>query len=316
LWDEVEAARPDCAFLVITHDLEFAASRPGRKYVIRRFLGQSNWELEAVPEDTGFGEELSTLILGSRMPILFVEGSDSSLDLAIYRACYPEWTVLPRGNATSVVHAVATMRANQALTRVKCAGLVDADDRSEHEVESLSEQGVSVLPVCEIENLFLLPEVVDAILEMESFDPPDRARKQEDILREIFALAAAPEALELVAVRYCQRRIDRAFKSIDLKGYKSGEELKGAFNAGVASIDVDGMIGSVKDKINSAIRASDTAKFLSYFDNKGLLSIAAKHLKGVSKGHFEDWLSRSIRDPKNQRLRTAIQSVLPKVTAK
>src|SRR5690606_21189746 len=97
LWDEVEVARPDCAFLVITHDLEFAASRAGQKFVIRRYQMPGQWEIEQVPDDTGFSEEVATLILGSRKPILFVEGTGSSLDLAIYRACYPDWTVLPRG---------------------------------------------------------------------------------------------------------------------------------------------------------------------------------------------------------------------------
>lgn len=35
-------------------------------------------------------EEIVTLILGSRRPILFVEGQENSLDQAVYRACYPE----------------------------------------------------------------------------------------------------------------------------------------------------------------------------------------------------------------------------------
>jgi len=94
LWDELEAARPDCAFVYITHDLEFASARNAQKFVIRDYTPTPNWVVEAVPEDTGFSEELSTLILGSRRPILFVEGSETSLDLPIYRACYPDWTVL------------------------------------------------------------------------------------------------------------------------------------------------------------------------------------------------------------------------------
>ncbi|MGY6550455.1 MAG: AAA family ATPase [Erythrobacter sp.] len=54
LWDELEAARADCAFVFITHDLEFAASRVAEKYVIRDYAPASGWTIEAVPEDTGF----------------------------------------------------------------------------------------------------------------------------------------------------------------------------------------------------------------------------------------------------------------------
>jgi len=84
LWDELEAARQDCAFVFITHDLEFAASRVAQKYVIRDYEPSPRWTIEAVPENTGFDEEITTLILGSRRPILFVEGGENSLDLAIY----------------------------------------------------------------------------------------------------------------------------------------------------------------------------------------------------------------------------------------
>lgn len=142
LWDEVEAARPDCAFLIITHDLDFVASRAGQKFVIRRYQMPDQWEIEPVLEDTGFSEEVATLILGSRRPILFVEGTRSSLDLAIYRACYPDWTVLPRGGCEDVIHAVSTMRHNASLTRITCAGIVDADDHSEDEKKELSYLGV------------------------------------------------------------------------------------------------------------------------------------------------------------------------------
>jgi len=63
LWDELEAARQDCAFVFITHDLEFAASRVAQKFVIRSFDLAPSWTLEEVPADTGFSEELTTLIL-------------------------------------------------------------------------------------------------------------------------------------------------------------------------------------------------------------------------------------------------------------
>jgi ATPase subunit of ABC transporter with duplicated ATPase domains len=94
LWDELEAARPNCGMILISHDLEFAASREGQKYVLRDYTPDTGWTIEEVPEDTGFSEEITTLILGSRKPILFVEGQGGSLDKAIFRACYPGWTVI------------------------------------------------------------------------------------------------------------------------------------------------------------------------------------------------------------------------------
>ncbi|UVK55841.1 AAA family ATPase [Mesorhizobium sp. AR02] len=147
LWDELEASRPDCAFVLITHDLEFAASKTGRKLVVRSFSSPASWVVEEVPDDSGFDEQLTTLILGSRRPILFVEGQGTSLDLAIYRACYPNLTVVARGGCEQVIRSVRTMRANASLTRVTCAGLVDADSRTEADLASLAGDDIFVLPV-------------------------------------------------------------------------------------------------------------------------------------------------------------------------
>jgi hypothetical protein len=61
------------------------------------------------------------------------------------------------------------MRANSSLTRITCAGIVDADAYEDVEIKALNNQGVGVLPVSEIENLFLLPEVARAIAEAEGF---------------------------------------------------------------------------------------------------------------------------------------------------
>lgn len=130
LWDELEANRSDCAFVFITHDLEFAVARTARKFVIRNYDPEPRWTIEEVPEKTGFDDEIVTLILGSRRPILFVEGDHGSLDMAIYRRCYPKWTVIPRGSCSEVIHSVVTMRKNADLTWIKCSGIVDADDYS------------------------------------------------------------------------------------------------------------------------------------------------------------------------------------------
>ncbi|MDB5479305.1 MAG: transporter ATP-binding protein [Caulobacteraceae bacterium] len=97
LWDELEAARADCGMVIISHDLDFVASRKGEKIVLQQYTPAEGWTIEIVPEDSGFTEDLTTLILGSRKPVLFVEGAANSLDKAIYRACYPRWTIVPRG---------------------------------------------------------------------------------------------------------------------------------------------------------------------------------------------------------------------------
>ena len=156
--------------MFITHSLDFAAARPGDKYVVREYQPSPAWIIDPVPHDTGFSEEFTTLILGSRRPVLFVEGTASSLDRSIYGVCYPDHLVVPRESCDAVIHAVASMRGNPSLTRVTCHGMVDGDHRSPDEIAYLRGRGVMVLPVTELENVFLLPDVSRAIAAHEAHE--------------------------------------------------------------------------------------------------------------------------------------------------
>lgn len=315
LWDEVEVARPDCALLVITHDLEFAASRAGQKFVIRRYQVPSKWEIERVPKDTGFSEEIATLILGSRKPILFVEGTESSLDLAIYRGCYPDWTVLPRGACENVIHAVATMRHNANLTRITCSGIVDADDYNDDEKKVLDSLGVGVLPVSEIENLFLLPDIAAAILQEEKFQGDEIKSKLDLLNQAVLAEVNRSGSIEDAVLRYCRRRIDRTLKKIDLKDAKNSSDLAEIYAKRTAALDVAVVAKEARERIRGAVESCDLPILLANFDNKALLALAAIHLKNSSKSAFESWLTRAMRDPKDDRLKTALSKVLPRITA-
>lgn len=316
LWDEIEAARNDCAFLFITHDLHFAAARASQKYVIKAYAPTPTWTIESVPEDTGFSEEVTTLILGSRRPILFVEGTGSSLDLAIYRCCYPQWTVIPRGSCEQVIHAVVTMRANAQLTRVKCAGIVDADDYSQEDIEYLNSLGVFPLPVSEVENLILLPEVSRSIAQLEGYVDAALEQQLSALQTAIFDSLQSQEAIDDVVVRYCRRRIDRALKKIDLSGPKSIDEIVVAYSTQTADLDIAGIAAVATRKIRDALANRDLPSLLTIYDNKRLLALAAQHLKQARLATFEAWLTRMLRyEETAPGLAAALRAILPTVHA-
>jgi hypothetical protein len=316
LWDELEAARPDCAFVYITHDLEFAGARPGQKYIINSYDPKPFWTIEPVPRDTGFGEELTTLILGSRRPVLFIEGEESSLDIALYRGCYPGWTVIPRGSCENVIHSVVTMRHNKDLTRVTCSGLVDADDYDATDAKALEKLGVAILPVSEIENLILLPDVSRAILDHEGFSGAELQGRLDEIKKMVFEALTKVTAVDDVVLRYCKRRIDRALKKIDLSFAKTEAQLAAEYASGVATVDISKIGQACRAEIQNAIRDGDLAKLLTVYDNKGLLAVAASRLKNTPKEAFEGWLTRVLMNGKVPKVVAAIRAVLPQITPK
>ncbi len=316
LWDSLEAARQDCAFVYITHDLEFAAARAGQKFIISSYDPKPSWTIKLVPQDTGFGEELTTLILGSRRPVLFIEGEASSLDIALYRACYPHWTVLPRGSCENVLHSVVTMRRNEDLTRVTCSGLVDADDYDAADASTLEDHGVAILPVSEIENLILLPDVSRAILAHEGFSGVKLQERLDEITNLVFATLDNARAVNDVVVSHCKRRIDRALKKMDLSSAETEVELAAVYGRGVATVDISKLAQARRDAIQIAIRNRDLPALLKVYDNKGLVAVAASRLKNTSKDAFLNWLTRVLESDKVPGVVAAFRAVLPPITAK
>lgn len=315
LWDELEAVRPDCAFVFITHDLEFAAARAARKFVIRDYDPAPRWTVDEVPEDTGFDEDLATLILGSRRPILFVEGDRSSLDLALYRCCYPDWTVVPRSSCTEVIHAVVTMRANADLTRITCSGIVDADHYDEDDRNYLRDLGIETLPVTEIENVVLLPEVSVAIAQSEGFSGKELEQRIASLTDAIFESLDSDEAIEKVAVRYSKRRIDRILKKLDLSGARTADEIESEYTQRTGELDVRGLTERFKVEIRQAIEGRDLSRLLALYDNKGLMALAASKLKSCRQKDFESWLTRVLRNRTAPEVVEAIVRHLPTMTA-
>ena len=316
LWDEIESVRSDCAFVFITHDLDFASSRSAEKYVLRNYDPQPCWSLEKVPEDSGFDEELATLILGSRKPILFVEGGSESIDCAVYRACYPGWTVIPKGSCEEVIHSVVTMRNNASLTRISCSGIVDADDYSDEDQRHLHELGVAVLPVSEIENMILMPAVSRAIAESEGYSGTELDTKLAGLSEAVFNSIRGQADVEKVVVRYCRRRIDRTLKKIDFSDSESIESLSDEYKIRTVALCVNDLAKNMTGKINKCIAERDLSLLLSIYDNKGMLAIAASHLKGCRRESFKGWLVRSLNSNGIPEVLESLQQNLPTIEPK
>ena len=59
LWDAIEKARPDCSFVYITHDLDFAVSRTTATHYFTHAYNHEpiQWDIDILPQDTGLPEE-------------------------------------------------------------------------------------------------------------------------------------------------------------------------------------------------------------------------------------------------------------------
>lgn len=320
LWDEIEKLRPDCSFLMITHDIEFAATRVAKKYVIRNYYSAPAWDISEIP-DSELDEQTITLILGSRKPILFVEGEKTSLDMETYRLCYPEWTVIPKGSCKDVIQAVSSLRKlneDMPILNIKCAGIVDRDTRDSSQIEELEGQGIKVLRYSEIENIFSLPSIAHEVLKIVAFTGNELTNRQEQFNAELLSYIKnelSGDKLEKFVVQRIHRKIDTYLKRIDLSDTKNCDEMKDKLISAVSALinsKINEWISEMKNEIQKCIDNENIDGLLYIYENKGLLAKTASILMGTSKSNFEGLLMRQLKVPNNNLLQ-AIKSVLPKL---
>lgn len=162
LWNTIEALRPDCTFVYNTIDPDFVNSRTRNRCVwIRSFdAAKQAWDYR-VMDYSGITDDLFVSIIGSRRPVLFIEGDrDHSIDARLYTLVFSDFTVRPLGSCDKVIETTRTFNDQRPMHYLESRGIVDRDRRTEAEVGYLRRKNIFVPNVAEVENIFLLEDVV------------------------------------------------------------------------------------------------------------------------------------------------------------
>ena len=310
LWDEIEGARPDLAFVYVTHDLEFASTRSSANiYGIEEYspIGPS-WRMVKVDPQDQFPDSIALRIIGSRQNVLFVEGET---DAELFRAIFPEMNIISVGNHQQVITCTKTFNTNRKLHHKRCFGIVDRDGRSIKQVESLEESDVYVLPVSELENLFLLPAVWRAVLEAKKFEGANLQEKL-DAAKKLVMDRAADKATSF-AVGQAKRVLDRKLKSMGLNEGEDKQKLQQEWSELQSEIDIVKIVEAAEGELQSALESEDLEGVLRVFDDKSMLNDVITAAFGQRAKAFKQELLRILHsDSEDSRsVKAAIRDVLP-----
>ena len=175
LWTQLENERPDCIFMYLTHDIDFALSRKNAQYLWIKSFDGSNWEYEFLDIDSypDFPSELLLEILGMRQKIVFVEGTKDSCDYQLYQEIYREkgYHVIPCGGCQDVIRLVKAKKSYEKLQLIEVCGIIDRDYRCDREIQALRKDGIYTLEVAEVENLFIVPAILEIMSSFLGSDP-------------------------------------------------------------------------------------------------------------------------------------------------
>ena len=266
LWDAVEKLRPDCLFVYLTHDVDFAADKAAAKRVWLKSFDGHKWDWELITEDENLPDDLLIEVLGSRKPVVFVEGENGSFDVNLYREILSNFLVIPRGSCSQVIQSVKALKDNLQMHHLDVYGLIDRDRRVQAEISALEKDSIYVLEVAEVENLFCTKEVLQIVSERLARDPVEDFqtvsnaifRRLESELDRQFSLHASGE------VRF------------QLNMFDSSQVGAGAINDAlqslVQSIDVNQIYSDTNRLFTRVLQDRDYDRLLTLYNRKSLSS--------------------------------------------
>lgn len=304
LWHALENCRPDCLFIYITHDTEFASLHSASdKIWIKEYDGE-NWTFAKI-EETDLPEDLLFDILGSRKNVLFVEGESSSYDTQLYSAMYPDYHVVACGGCSQVISRTKAFKNCQALHDCDVYGIIDRDYRSDHEIEKYKEDNIYTLEVAEVENLFLVEELVREMSIAFGEDPEEVLHKAKDyIVQKRFSGQINKQICQSV-VAYLKYRLSVAELS-----NKNGNEAKESLNALFQSLKYEQIEQAEAKRFKDALTSNDYKQVLRVFNEKSLVSFIASCL-GLKDGVYCRKVIALLQGEKHDAIVAAIAPYLP-----
>ena len=304
LWSALEKYRPDCFFIYITHDTQFAAAHgQSDKIWIKEFDG-THWKLEKI-QDNELPEELLFDTLGSRKNVLFVEGDKSSYDTQLYTFLYPDYYVIACGSCTQVIARTKVFRNNPTLHHCKVFGLIDRDYRSDYEINKYKEESIYALDVAEVENLFLVKELVQLLAN-------HMGRNPDEVFENIKNYIVNSRFAKQIEKQICQSVVaDLKYQlsSIELSK-KSDDEAKASLNAALQTIDYEETKSKQEAKFREPLDRADYAGVLRVFNEKGLIS-SIGHFFGLNDKEYCSTILALLNGNLRNEIVKAVEKYLP-----
>ena len=313
LFDALELERKDCLFVYLTHDLDFAISRPAAKRIWLKEYSNQGWLWDPLSEAEGLPNTLVAELLGSRRPVLFVEGETDSLDTLIYSVVYPDRYIVPVGGCEKVIQFTKSINKSSQLHHLNAKGIIDRDRRTSKEIDALEIQNIYVLSVAEIENVILTSRVLSSISHVLGFGDEVVEAAKEMVLGRLDAERASQAIMH---VRHRIRIV--ATQTID-NAPDSAEELQEALNKISKDINVVNVSSEVESIVESIIKNSDYEGALKIFNSKNLVRQVSNSIFRMSNIDGEDGLTnfvrRHLRSNTSSELIEALRGVLPDLTS-
>ena len=300
----IEHERKDILFIYITHDTQFAANhRHAKKFWIREYDG-TVWKWEEI-QDSDLPEDLLLSILGNRKPVIFVEGTAGSYDTKLYSKIYEDYYVIPCGSCMEVIARTKAMKRSEQLHHLNCFGIIDRDYRSQQEIESLRDNGIYTLEVAEVENLFIIEEILKEVNSTLGFSDNSRIENVKNYITQ----NRYKNQMHKMIIESTISNIKYMLSTVDLSS-KDETSLNTALNNVYSEITINNIKPNIDIMFKNALSNNNYREVLSLFNYKKLPA-SIGHYFGLNDDEYMDFIIRKINSQDSERWKSAIKNYLP-----
>ena len=269
LWDELERSRKDCSFVYITHDIDFTSSRSNAHQIwIKGYdIDKKAFDYEHIQNDAALPEEVLFELLGSRKPVLFIEGDDmQSIDRRLYSAIFPNYIVKPLGGCQKVIETTKSFNEQKHFHLLQAKGIVDRDRRTPEEIAHLRGQHIYVPEVAEVENLLMLEEIIKTVARW-------MLKNEEQVFDQVkkTVIKLFSDEIESQTILHSKNAIQKRLERVLNLKLRKKEELQNAVGHIQEKIDVSHIYDAILAEFTQYVETDNYNGILRVYNQKGML---------------------------------------------
>lgn len=309
LWDKLEEVRQDCVFMYITHDLDFAVSRGVNEVLwVKSYNGNENWDYEFLPltDYSELPEGLLFEMIGTQKKIVFVEGNKDSLDYLLFQELYKDsnYHIIPCGGCAQVINNVKAKKGYSKLDYLEVYGIIDRDFRPESQLDSLRKEGIFSLDVAEVENLFIVPSMLEYVKEKLGKD--DKVVNEiKEFVKQIYSGVKQRQVLSAFS-----GEINHQLKTLNVEDGIDSDGVKLKIENKFSKENIDSIF---KEKEDLFLGVSEYEDILKRFNFKELSDKISPKF-GLQKGEYRKLIINLLKRPSNQEDKKKISEAIKPYT--
>lgn len=289
--------RSDCSFIVSTHEVMLPSDNPSARILLIRNctysgLSVSSWDADLVPPGSEIDDDLKKDILGARRKLLFIEGTEQSLDKPLYSLVFPTVSVVAKSSCRDVEYAVSSLRGSGDFHWLHAFGVVDNDRRMEDDINRLKEKGIYALSVFSVESIYYHPQVQWFVAQRHAdVTGGDAATRLAD------AETAALEAIRPHIQRLSERTVEKKLREEVFRHLPGKKEIADGKPINIC-LNVASAVAAERERLQNALNKGNLTEIISQYPVRETpaLDKIVKELGFQSREQYEGSVRKLLMD--------------------